>query len=202
MGVAISSFMVFAASQVATPGPANLVLLTTGARYGLEPALPFVCGVVLGKQLIIWPLGFGLLQVAQSAPVIFGALKWICAAYILWLAWRVAHIRLGSQGTETGKAPGFLAGLAVHPLNPKAWAMVVAGFTSFTAVGTPPLQATIAISLILFACQVILHPLWTLGGARLAVSLAGTPGERYLMWALAGLTVLSLFFALFWGGRA
>ncbi|HAB37461.1 MAG TPA: lysine transporter LysE, partial [Rhodobacteraceae bacterium] len=58
MTIAIASFAVFAASQVGTPGPANMALLTTGASYGFRAALPFVAGVVLGKQLIIWPVGF------------------------------------------------------------------------------------------------------------------------------------------------
>lgn len=202
MGVAVGSYLIFAASQVGTPGPANMILLSTGARYGLIPALPFVGGVVLGKQLIIWPLGFGLLQMAEAAPGVFAALKWACALYILWLAWRVANARLGPSDDADSSAPGFFAGLAVHPLNLKAWAMVIAGFTSFTAPGTPAFQATAAIALCLLACQVALHPLWTAAGERLAITLAGRPGERYLMWTLAGLTVLSLVFALFWGGGA
>lgn len=202
MGVAVGSYLIFAASQVGTPGPANMILLSTGARYGLISALPFVGGVILGKQLIIWPLGFGLLEIAEAAPGVFVALKWACAAYVLWLAWRVAHARLGVSDDPDDSAPGFLSGLAVHPLNPKAWAMVIAGFTGFTAPGTPALQATAAIALCLLGCQVLLHPVWTAAGERLAATLAGHPGERYLMWTLAGLTVLSLVFALFWGGRA
>ncbi|MEO1789473.1 MAG: LysE family translocator, partial [Pseudomonadota bacterium] len=70
MGVAIGSFLVFAASQVGTPGPANMALLATGARYGFVQALPFVAGVILGKQLLIWPMGPGLAELGQSAPVL------------------------------------------------------------------------------------------------------------------------------------
>ena len=179
-----------------------MILLSTGARYGLMPALPFVGGVVVGKQLIIWPLGFGLLQVAETAPMLFALLKWVCVAYVLWLAWRVANLRLSDGADASARAPGFAAGLAVHPLNPKAWAMVIAGFTSFTTPDTPAFQATATIALSLLACQVVLHPIWTAAGDRLAATFAGRPEERYLMWVLAGLTLLSLAFALFWGGEA
>ncbi|HAR51640.1 MAG TPA: lysine transporter LysE, partial [Roseovarius nubinhibens] len=48
MSVALASFAVFAASQVGTPGPANMALMGTGARFGFRAALPFVGGVVLG----------------------------------------------------------------------------------------------------------------------------------------------------------
>ena len=71
MSVSALSFAVFAASQVGTPGPANMALLATGAAHGLRRALPFVGGVVLGKQLIIWPIGFGLMAV-QFARFVFG----------------------------------------------------------------------------------------------------------------------------------
>jgi len=199
MSIALTSFAVFAASQVGTPGPANMALMATGARYGFRAALPFVAGVALGKQLIIWPIGFGLMELSARAPWVFEALKYISAAYIIWLAWKVANLRLGT-GPATDAAPGFAAGLIVHPLNPKAWAMIVGGFTAFVAPETPALVATATIAATLLACQIILHPLWVLAGDAIAKTVAGTPAEPYLMWTLAGLTVASVLFVLFAGG--
>lgn len=201
MSVATTSFLIFAASQVGTPGPANMALLATGARFGFRAALPFVVGVALGKQLVIWPVGLGLMELSDRAPWVFETLKWVSAAYICWLAWKVANLRL-SHGKETEKAPGFWAGLIVHPLNPKAWAMIVTGFTSFVALGTPTLQATATIAAVLLGCQLLLHPIWTFAGDRIARTVAGTAAETYLMWTLAGLTVLSVFFVLFGGGAS
>jgi threonine/homoserine/homoserine lactone efflux protein len=199
MSIALLPLAVFAASQVGTPGPANMALMATGARYGFRAALPFVAGVALGKQLIIWPIGFGLMELATRAPWLFTILKFVSAAYIIWLAWKVANLRLG-QGRGTGKAPGFAAGLIVHPLNPKAWAMIVGSFTAFVAPGTPTLTATATIAAVLLLCQIILHPIWTLAGDGIAKTLAGTSAEPYLMWTLATLTVASVLFVLFGGG--
>ena len=195
MSVSVISFAIFAAAQVGTPGPANMALLATGARYGLRAALPFVAGVALGKQLIIWPIGFGLLALASQAPWLFTALKWASAAYIFWLAWRVANASL-NPGKAEGRAPGFAAGLAVHPLNPKAWGMITAGFTSFVEPGTPVLIATFWIAAILLSCQIVFHPLWCWGGEKIATVVAGKPQERALMIGLAVLTVLSVFYVL------
>ncbi len=199
MSVAVASFAVFAASQVGTPGPANMALLATGARFGFRAALPFVAGVVISKQLVIWPVGFGLMELAARAPWVFGVLKYASAAYICWLAWRVANTRL-APNEAVGDAPGFMAGLIVHPLNPKAWAMIVGGFTAFVVPGTPVLEATATIAAVLLTCQIVLHPMWTLAGDAIARSLAGTVVEPYLMWSLAGLTVASVAFVLFGGG--
>ncbi|MDG1531683.1 MAG: LysE family translocator [Paracoccaceae bacterium] len=199
MGVAVGSFLLFAASQVGTPGPANMALMATGARFGLRASMRFVAGVALGKQLIIWPIGFGLMGLAQSLPWLFEALKWGSAAYIIYLAWRVANLRL-KPGQSTGNAPGFAAGLIVHPLNPKAWAMITAGFTSFVEPATSTLTATAWIAACLLAVQIVLHPLWALAGDRIARTVAGKPTERYLMWTLAALTVLTVFYVIFAGG--
>ena len=201
MSVAIGSFLVFAASQVGTPGPANMALLASGARYGLVAALPFVAGVVLGKQLIIWPIGFGLMELAGRAPLLFEALKWASAAYICWLAWKIANLRLKTDLT-TVAVPGFLAGLLVHPLNPKAWAMITTGFTAYVTPGTSTLQATAIIAASLLVCQLALHPVWTYGGERIARVLVGSPAEKYLMWTLAVLTVASVLFVLFMGEKS
>ena len=199
MTVAIGSFAIFAASQVGTPGPANMALLATGARYGFRAALPFVGGVALGKQLVIWPVGFGLMTLSTRVPWVFETLKYVCAAYIIWLAWKVANLRLG-QGAVADNPPGFMAGLIVHPLNPKAWAMIVGGFTAFVTPGTPALTATAIIAAVLLTCQIILHPIWAYAGDRIAKTVAGTAAEPYLMWTLAALTVASVLFVLFGGG--
>ena len=199
MAVATTNFLIFAASQVGTPGPANMVLLGTGARYGFRAALPFVGGVILGKQLIIWPVGFGLMQVAEQAPLVFSVLKYVSAAYVCWLAWKIANLRLSRSNAE-GDVPGFWAGLIVHPLNPKAWAMIIAGFTGFVAAETPAFYATLTIALCLLFCQMVMHPIWTFAGDRIAHAVEGRPMEKYLMWMLAGITVASVFFVLFVGG--
>lgn len=199
MGVEIFGFIVFAASQVGTPGPANMALLATGARFGLKRALPFVAGVALGKQLIIWPIGFGLMGLASQVPILFLLLKWVSVVYILWLAWRVAFLSL-QPGHAADAAPGFMAGLVVHPLNPKAWAMIVTGFTSFVEAGTSTLTATAAIATCLLLTQAVLHPLWCWGGERVAALVSGKAQERYLMFTLAGLTVLSVLYVLIAGG--
>ncbi len=199
MSITIVPLFIFAASQIGTPGPANMALLATGARFGFRAALPFVAGVALGKQLIIWPIGFGLMELADAAPGVFTALKYISAAYIIWLAWKVANLRL-TPGQGPASPPGFAAGLIVHLLNPKAWAMIVGGFTAFVGPDVSTLKATATIAVVLLSCQIILHPIWTLAGDRIAKTVAGTAAEPYLMWTLAGLTVASVLFVLFGGG--
>ncbi len=196
MPIELVALIIFSVAQIGTPGPANMALLATGASFGLKRALPFVVGVVVGKQLIIWPLGFGLMQVAESWPTVFLVMKYLSAVYIIYLAWRVANMRL-KFGQGEGSAPGFWTGLAVHPLNPKAWGMITAAFTSFVVAGAGAFSATFSIAVVLLLCQTILHPLWAGAGQLIASTIQGTPAERGVFIALACLTVVTVFYALF-----
>jgi threonine/homoserine/homoserine lactone efflux protein len=190
------SFIPFAFSQVATPGPANMAMMATGARFGFRAALPFVAGVILGKQLIIWPIGYGIMEVASQIPLLFEILKFLSALYIIWLAWRVANMRL-SSGEPSVDAPGFWSGLLVHPLNPKAWAMILVGFTNFVESDTTTFYATLYIAASLLIIQIICHPIWTLFGDRIAKFIIGKKYERLFMWFLALVTVIFVLMALF-----
>jgi|TARA_A200000159_G_C7272663_1_gene317974 threonine/homoserine/homoserine lactone efflux protein len=190
------SFIPFAFSQVATPGPANMAMMATGARFGFRAALPFVAGVILGKQLIIWPIGYGIMEVASQIPLLFEILKFLSALYIIWLAWRVANMRL-SSGEPSVDAPGFWSGLLVHPLNPKAWAMILVGFTNFVESDTTTFYATLYIAASLLIIQIICHPIWTLFGDRIAKFIIGKKYERVFMWFLALVTVIFVLMALF-----
>lgn len=190
------SFIPFAFSQVATPGPANMAMMATGARFGFRAALPFVAGVILGKQLIIWPIGYGIMEVASQIPLLFEILKFLSALYIIWLAWRVANMRL-SSGEPSVDAPGFWSGLFVHPLNPKAWAMILVGFTNFVESDTTTFYATLYIAASLLIIQIICHPIWTLFGDRIAKFIIGKKYERVFMWFLALVTVIFVLMALF-----
>ena len=198
MPVEIIALIIFSVAQIGTPGPANMALLATGAGYGLRRALPFVAGVVVGKQLIIWPLGFGLMQLAASWPAVFLAMKYLSAAYIIYLAWRVANMRL-KPGQSDGPSPGFVAGLIVHPLNPKAWGMITAAFTSFVVPGASTFSTTLSIAIVLLLCQTVLHPLWAGAGQLIACTIQGTRAERLVFIGLAVLTVVTVFYALFGG---
>ena len=86
------SFIPFALSQVATPGPANMAMMATGARFGFKAALPFVVGVILGKQLIIWPIGYGIMEFAAHVPLLFTILKFLSATYIISVSY--THLTL------------------------------------------------------------------------------------------------------------
>jgi threonine/homoserine/homoserine lactone efflux protein len=185
----------FLAAMTGTPGPANMLLVGAGARHGLAAALPFALGVILGMQLVAWPAGLGLLSLAGRAPMLFEAMRWVCAAYIAWLAWRLADARVGGEAPGAA-APGFWRGLLVHPLNPKAWVIAGGAFTQFLPTAGTPLAATAIGALLMLAIGVVLQGAWFWGGTRMARAIAGHPLEPWAMRGLALLTIATVIAAL------
>ena len=112
----------------------------------------------------------------------------------------VAVLSSPAFGASQVATPGLVeTGGMAHPLNPKVWAMITCGITSFVTADTSALQATATIAGCLFALQVVLHPMWAYFGEQIARTVAGTTFEPYLMRYLAALTLASVLFVLFAG---
>lgn len=129
------SMAAFALATSITPGPVNVVALSTGARHGLRPALRHVFGATLGFCLLLLGIGLGLHELLVSLPWLTRAIQWAGVGYLLYLAWKLARDdgRLGENGATT--APGYLNGALMQWLNPKAWLACVAGMAAFATQG-------------------------------------------------------------------
>lgn len=196
----VIALALFAALMVGTPGPANLLAMTAGAHFGFRACLPFIVGLTGGKLLLNIAMAVGLLTLLTAAPTMEQVLKIVSGLYLLWLAWRTAGLRLQKTQIEKRSPPGFWAGLIVHPLNPKAWAMATSAYAQFTdaEAGNWALQSSI-VALAFLVMQAIAHPLWCISGVGLAKRLSGTAMERWLMRCLSLLLVAVVIWAMLRG---
>ena len=186
--------LLFAAFMVGTPGPANMLLMTSGANFGLVRSLPFLAGVTMGKVLLNLLLALGLWRLLAAQPEVLAALKVVCIAYLCWLALRMSGFLIRSQ--ELKRPETFWSGLAVHPLNPKAWVMLVFAWGHFTNSGQVLVLQAAVIAGTFFAVQVVFHTLWCGGGEAVARAFGGRPAERWLMRVLGLLTVAVVIWAV------
>ena len=183
--------LLFAVSMVATPGPANMILLNAGSQFGFKKAIPFVFGIILSKQLIIWPIGFGILTFFELFPNFVNFIKFLSCTYIIWLAWKLSNFKI-NDNKELEKPPSFFHGLPVHPTNPKAWAMVSVGFSNYTNPNESLLISTLILATIFIVIQLIFHNLWCFFGVQLKNIFQNTKYEIWLMRFLSLLMLSSL----------
>ena len=180
--------LLFAVSMVATPGPANMILLNAGSQFGFKKAIPFVFGIILSKQLIIWPIGLGILTFFELFPNFINFIKFLSCTYIIWLAWKLSNFKI-KDNKELEKPPSFFHGLPVHPTNPKAWAMVSVGFSNYTNPNESLLISTLILATIFIIIQFIFHNLWCFFGVQLKKIFQNT---KYEIWLMRFLSLLML----------
>jgi threonine/homoserine/homoserine lactone efflux protein len=86
----LAALVAFALVSSITPGPNNLMLMASGTNFGLARSVPHLLGVSIGFVLMVVIVGAGLGAALHAVPFGFTALKLISAAYLLYLAWRIA----------------------------------------------------------------------------------------------------------------
>ena len=123
-----TAFLLITAVLIVVPGPIVTLVISTGATQGVRAALTTVAGTTLGNVVLLATIAIGLNWVVAHAGLLFEALRWIGAAYLVWLgiqAWRHAG-RSGEALKDSGRRR-FLRGLVVALSNPKT----IVFFTAF-----------------------------------------------------------------------
>ena len=187
--------ILFVITMTATPGPNNMLLTASGARFGYLRSLPFVGGIVLGitSQLILSSLGLGVLFLHY--PFAQTILKIIGCVYIIFLSTKIAFSgSRGSEKNQNDKPMGFLEGAMFQYLNPKAYLMTI------TAMSVYPLKEDLYIrsAVFIITCFLFITPvstsLWAGFGSLVNRSLDQEKYGRILNIILGGLTAVSVVF--------
>lgn len=187
----LPALFLFALVTSITPGPNNLMLMASGANFGMARSLPHMLGVSLGHMLMTLVLGLGVIGLFQAFPASFTVLKVVSVAYMLWLAWKIAHAAAPKDGASGGRPFTFLQAAAFQWTNPKAWAMSLGAITNFA-----PDQTVWGIAVVAGVFATINLPsvsLWTFMGREMRRFLTGPGRLQAFNWTMAGLLVASLY---------
>ncbi|GAB1483410.1 LysE family translocator [Treponema sp.] len=181
----------FSVAAAFTPGPNNLIALSTGANFGYRRTLPHIFGVCLGFAFMMLIVGLGLGSLLQAFPPAFMVLKYASLCYLLYLASKIALSKGIGEKKEGAKPITFLGSAAFQWINPKAWIASITIVTSFTnpeaywsslAVG--------ALSNMILAFSAV--SVWALFGTIVKTWLSAPLRLRIFNWSMAGLLVLSI----------
>ena len=119
------ALVTFAFVTSITPGPNNLMLMASGANFGVRRTVPHMLGVALGFVFMAVLVGAGLAGVFVAVPQLHTALKAASVAYLLYLAWKIATALPPGEAGRAGRPMTFMAAAAFQWVNPKAWAMAL-----------------------------------------------------------------------------
>ena len=174
-----------------TPGPNNLMLMASGANYGMRRTLPHALGVGCGFVVLAAAMGLGLGALFHSAPWARPTLTGLAALYMLWLAWRIATAAPPREGAAGGRPLSFLQAAGFQWVNPKAWMMAIGAMTVYAPGGQWRQVALVA--LVFGAVNLPSVGTWAFAGTRLRRVLTNPVRLRAFNWTMAALLVASLW---------
>jgi threonine/homoserine/homoserine lactone efflux protein len=172
-----------------SPGPATISATAMGAAFGLRRALPYVAGLIVGTCVVLLAVAFGVGAAIAAIPHGAQALAWASAAYILYLAFKIAGAPPLDQIDEGTAPPVFASGLALAIANPKAYLAIAAVYAEATLA---PMDRNIDAALKVAALGgmiVVIHLAWATAGAGLSRTLQRPFVSRLVNLALAAMLV-------------
>ncbi len=182
---------IFAIATLFTPGPNNVMLMTSGVNFGFQRTWPHALGVTIGFSLMVLLVGLGLGAVFAAYPTLYTVIKYAGAAYLLYLAWLIGTSDKVEEKGGKGRPLSFLEAAAFQWINPKGWVMVVGAVTTYAAVTAFPFNMiTMAVIFGIFGLASSLT--WVLFGTGLRRFLRERRAVRIFNIAMALLLVASL----------
>ena len=172
-----------------SPGPATISVTAVGAAFGLRSSFRYASGIILGTVAVLLVVATGVMAILGSVPKLAPLLAIASAAYILYLAFRIATAPpLAARADRTAR-PSLLGGFLLAVANPKAYvaiAAVLAGTSS--DVGNPGTWANLAVLALMI---VAIHVLWLLAGAAFAPVLRKPLASRIINLTFAATLILT-----------
>lgn len=126
------AFAAYAFVTSITPGPNNMMLLASGVNHGFRPTIPMIFGISVGFAVMVLAVGLGIGSLFLALPILHDVLRYGGAAYLLYLAWRIAGSSAANAEGSQAKPLSFLQAAAFQWINPKAWIMAIGAVATYT----------------------------------------------------------------------
>ena len=164
----ILALTAFAFVASITPGPNNLMLMASGANFGVLRTLPHLLGVNIGFATMIALVGLGLTRLFDAFPLTYTVLKTVSVVYLLYLAWKIANAAPPAGGAQEAKGEplSFLQAVSFQWVNPKAWAMALTAIGAYS-LPTSPVVGVLIIALVFGLVNLPAISLWMIAGVQL-----------------------------------
>ncbi len=181
-----------------TPGPNNVMLTASGATFGFRRTIPQMLGIGLGCGIQIMLVSLGMGAVFEWLPQIQEALRWVGAAYLVYLAWRLMQAGLVVGEAQARARPlSFIESAAFQFLNPKAWMIAVTTATVFLPKTISPFMGALYLCGVLVLANIPACTIWVLFGAGMR-QLLSSDRLRQVFAGILALTLVLTAAAMLW----
>lgn len=123
------NFFIYCMVNAFTPGPGNILALNTVTNYGYQKGKPLFFGIFAGYYAVQTMCAVLVYGVSTVLPEMMGVLKYLGAAYILWLAFHIAISKPTEERTE--QSASFLKGFVLQLVNVKIYMFGITALTGY-----------------------------------------------------------------------
>lgn len=188
----VLTIALFAFSSGITPGPNNIMLMSSGVNFGVKRSLPHLSGICIGFPAMVLAIGLGLSTVFQAYPIIHIIIKYAGIAYLLYLAWLIANSSSKLEGKNTPNPLSFIQAAAFQWVNPKAWIMSIGAIAAFTSVQSPLTPQVLTIATVFLCVAIPSAFIWLGFGVGLKRLLRNSRQQKIFNISMALLLVASI----------
>ena len=190
------SFVAAGFALAGSPGPNTLSLAAAGAAFGAARSLKYMIGLNAGMVLVMGVTASGVTGLLLAVPGAAPVLASLAAAYMVYLAYRIATAPPLAEDAGDARQPALAAGVFLSLVNPKAYAAMAALFSGFVLIGgRPEVDAAVKI-LILLAVIIVVNVTWLFVGSALTLAFRQPRVNRAINVAFAVLLLASVALAL------
>src|SRR5436305_10460263 len=187
------AFVVFAAVMAFTPGPNNVMVLSSGLTYGFRRTLPHIAGIAIGVSFVVGAMGLGLGASFMAYTALEIILNYAGIAYLIYLAFAIAMSGSVASGEDNQRGPMTFWGAALFQwVNVKGWVMAIGIITAYSAVASFPWNIAVQAAL-MFLMGGLSSLLWALFGTSLRPVLTSSKAVRAFNVVMAILLLASLY---------
>ncbi|HIF9182373.1 TPA: LysE family translocator [Photobacterium damselae] len=159
----VTSIMLFALSSSITPGPNNIMIMTSGLNFGIRKSLPLLLGISVGFAILTLLVGIGFGEIFNRYPQVIYMIKIIGTTYLLYLAYLIAKSKKIDR--QQIKNFGFIKGVLFQWVNAKAWIVTIGAISAFTNTEDSYLIQILTITSIFFLLSIPCSITWLFFGS-------------------------------------
>lgn len=187
------AIILFAASTTVTPGPNNIMIMTSGLNYGVKESIPHLLGICFGFPAMVIMVGLGFSVVFEMYPIFHEVIKILGVVYLLYLAWLIASSSPTSLEVDNSKPLSFTQAALFQWINPKAWVMATGAVSAYTSVSSEIFSQVIFIAFAFFIVAFPCVGIWLFFGVGLKKYLNSAKHQKIFNVSMALLLVGSVY---------
>ena len=183
---------IFGLSAGITPGPNNIMLMTSGMNFGIQKSIPHVLGVTFGFPVMVILIGLGFSIVFDKYPILHEIIKVLGVVYLLYLSWLIASASPDTLEGEKSKPFTFFQAALFQWVNPKAWVVATSSISAYTVLNDDIYWQILTISGVFFFAALFTASTWLVFGKGIKQILQSAKQQRAFNIAMALLLVASV----------